>query len=199
MLATNDAPQDSLVLPNLKQSLRLTRVSQKWGGFERRLSKLQRHRQKGSPSATLFLKLFEEYDFKRDWNDGFARLNRIAQQEPNTGTLKQVSEALTVLAMMYEDGIGIPKDESKTVELYKRASDMGNDVAQCSLGVIYSRGRVLEKVKILLPLYLCKIIEISIRDLFLFGRSLTFDPLGWVQGVWTVQKICDARQPCGVA
>lgn len=111
------------------------------------MSKLQRHRQKGSPSATLFLKLFEEYDFKRDWNDAFARLNRIAQQEPNAVTLKQVSEALTVLAMMYEDGIGIPKDESKTVELYRRASDMGNDVAQCSLGVIYSRGRVLEKVR----------------------------------------------------
>ena len=135
------------------------------------MSKLQRHRQKGSPSATLFLKLFEEYDFKRDWNDAFARLNRIAQQEPNAGTLRQVSEALTVLAMMYEDGIGIPKDESTTVELYKRASDMGNDVAQCSLGVIYSRGRVLEKVRIFY-----RFIVVVVFTLYsgIFGGSLSF-------------------------
>lgn len=58
----------------------------------------------------------------------------------------EISEAMTVLAMLYEDGIGVPKDEKKTLRLYHEAANRGHHVAQCALGVIYSLGRLVPKV-----------------------------------------------------
>ena len=46
------------------------------------------------------------------------------------------------LAVMYMEGIGgLSKDESKAVELYKRAANLGHAAAAYTAGVMYEHGR----------------------------------------------------------
>jgi TPR repeat protein len=45
------------------------------------------------------------------------------------------------VAMMYEQGIGVTKDEKKAVYWYNKAAMQGNSAAQFNLGVLYENGR----------------------------------------------------------
>lgn len=45
------------------------------------------------------------------------------------------------LAMMYEQGIGLGKDEKEAVVWYRKAAEQGNSNAQFNLGVLYENGR----------------------------------------------------------
>lgn len=42
------------------------------------------------------------------------------------------------LAYMYENGIGVPKNEAKALELYQQAADQGHSAAQNNLDVMSS-------------------------------------------------------------
>lgn len=57
--------------------------------------------------------------------DNIAKLQREAQEGD--------SDAQYNLAYMYENGLGVPKDESKALELYRQAADKGNPDAQTNL------------------------------------------------------------------
>ena len=41
---------------------------------------------------------------------------------------------------LYENGIGVKKNEKEAVRLYRIGADIGADVAQCSLGNCYDFG-----------------------------------------------------------
>jgi TPR repeat protein len=49
------------------------------------------------------------------------------------------------LGVMYANGKGVPKDESKAVEWYRKAADQGLAGAQNNLGVMYADGRGVSK------------------------------------------------------
>ncbi len=48
------------------------------------------------------------------------------------------------VALMYEQGIGVEKDEKKAVEWYGKSAAQGNSAAQFNLGVMYENGRGTE-------------------------------------------------------
>jgi TPR repeat protein len=45
------------------------------------------------------------------------------------------------VALMFEKGIGVEKDEKQAVEWYRKAALQGNGAAQFNLGVLYENGR----------------------------------------------------------
>lgn len=45
------------------------------------------------------------------------------------------------LALMYEQGIGVAKDEKEARTWYRKAAELGNSNAQFNLGVLYENGR----------------------------------------------------------
>jgi len=45
------------------------------------------------------------------------------------------------VALMYEKGIGVTKDEKQAVVWYRKSADQGNSNAQYNLGVLYEKGR----------------------------------------------------------
>ncbi len=49
--------------------------------------------------------------------------------------------ALTDLGFMYANGHGVPRDEAKAVELYRRAAELGLPLAQFNLGYTYLHGQ----------------------------------------------------------
>ncbi len=51
------------------------------------------------------------------------------------------AEAQFELARAYEDGKGLPQDDAKAVEWFRRSAEQGNAQAQNSLGVMYALGR----------------------------------------------------------
>ncbi len=48
------------------------------------------------------------------------------------------------LALMYEQGMGVAKDEKEAVVWYRKSADLGNANAQFNLGVLYENGRGTE-------------------------------------------------------
>ncbi len=60
--------------------------------------------------------------------DKIAQLQREAQEgDP---------DAQYELAYLYENGLGVPKNESKALELYQQAADQGHPAAQANLDAI---------------------------------------------------------------
>jgi TPR repeat protein len=53
------------------------------------------------------------------------------------------AEAQYNLARMYDEGLGVPKDDVEAVNWYRKAADQGLVQAQGRLGVMYRRGRGL--------------------------------------------------------
>jgi TPR repeat protein len=54
-------------------------------------------------------------------------------------------KGLTYLAIAYETGDGVPKDEAKAARLYRQASDVGDAQATLNLGAMYYEGRGVAK------------------------------------------------------
>jgi len=51
------------------------------------------------------------------------------------------ASALTNLALQYEEGEGVPKNEAEAARLYRQAADLGNRQAILNLGGLYHDGR----------------------------------------------------------
>ncbi|MFC7336211.1 tetratricopeptide repeat protein [Haloferula chungangensis] len=45
------------------------------------------------------------------------------------------------VALMFEQGIGVEKDEKEAVSWYRKSAEQGNPLAQFNLGVLYENGR----------------------------------------------------------
>ena len=54
-------------------------------------------------------------------------------------------EAQVDLASIYANGVGVPKDEAKAVEWYRKAAGQGCAVAQRKLGIMYEEGTGVDK------------------------------------------------------
>ena len=55
------------------------------------------------------------------------------------------AEAQFGLGVMYDNGIGVPKDEVEAVKWYRKAAERGNANAQYNLGVMYDNGTGVPK------------------------------------------------------
>jgi TPR repeat protein len=60
--------------------------------------------------------------------DKIAQLQREAQEGD--------SDAQYELAYLYENGLGVPKDEIRALDLYRQAADQGHPAAQANLDAI---------------------------------------------------------------
>jgi len=65
----------------------------------------------------------------------------IVQAYANQGD----KEALYILALRHEIGLGIPKDPEKSIKLYRMAAEQGNTDGQYKLGVIFLSGKDVKK------------------------------------------------------
>ncbi len=50
-------------------------------------------------------------------------------------------DAQNNLGIMYDYGQGVPQDDAKAVEWYRKAAEQGNAGAQYNLGVMYGKGQ----------------------------------------------------------
>ena len=48
--------------------------------------------------------------------------------------------AMSMLAQMYRDGIGVKQSDKKTIKFYKKAAKRGHATAQYNLGIFYEKG-----------------------------------------------------------
>ena len=55
------------------------------------------------------------------------------------------ASAQTNLGFMYENGLGVPKDDAEAVRLYRLAADQGDAYAQSNLGNMYRQGEGVPK------------------------------------------------------
>jgi uncharacterized protein len=70
----------------------------------------------------------------------------VGLSDASISTLQQRADAGDAqaqfeLARAYEDGKGLPQDDTKAVEWFRKSADQGNAQAQNSLGVMYALGR----------------------------------------------------------
>jgi len=72
-----------------------------------------------------------------DYQTAYAEFLRLAQ----TGD----SNAETALGILYDDGHGIPKDQSVAAMWYRKAAEKGNPQAQLNLGIHYEQGQGVEQ------------------------------------------------------
>lgn len=65
----------------------------------------------------------------------------LAVSEFRTAAEKGEADCQFNLALMYEQGIGMAKDEKQAVVWYRKSAEQGNSNAQFNLGVLYENGR----------------------------------------------------------
>ena len=65
----------------------------------------------------------------------------LAYQEFLAAAKEGHADAQFNVAMMYEQGIGVGKDEQEAVAWYGESAEQGNSAAQFNLGVLYENGR----------------------------------------------------------
>ena len=65
----------------------------------------------------------------------------LAYQEFLAAAREGHADAQFNVAMMYEQGIGVGKDEQEAVAWYGESAEQGNSAAQFNLGVLYENGR----------------------------------------------------------
>jgi TPR repeat protein len=65
----------------------------------------------------------------------------LAAQEFRAAAEKGDADCQFNLALMYEKGMGIAKDEKEAVVWYRKSAEQGNSNAQFNLGVLYENGR----------------------------------------------------------
>ena len=66
---------------------------------------------------------------------------QLAAKEFRACAEKSDADCQFNLALMYEQGMGIPKDEKEAVFWYRKSAELGNSNAQFNLGVLYENGR----------------------------------------------------------
>lgn len=65
----------------------------------------------------------------------------LAYKEFRAGADKGDTDCQYNVALMYEQGIGVAKDEKEAVVWYRKSAEKGNSNAQFNLGVLYENGR----------------------------------------------------------
>ncbi|WP_423929269.1 tetratricopeptide repeat protein, partial [Dokdonella sp.] len=65
----------------------------------------------------------------------------MAAKEFRAGADKGDSDCQFNLGLMYEQGMGIAKNEKEAAYWYQKAGELGNANAQFNLGVLYENGR----------------------------------------------------------
>lgn len=66
---------------------------------------------------------------------------QLAYKEFRAGADKGEADCQFNVALMFEKGIGVTKDEKEAVVWYRKSAEQGNSHAQFNLGVLYEHGR----------------------------------------------------------
>ena len=78
-------------------------------------------------------------------NEGIAAYEagnpQLAAKEFRAAAEKGDADCQYNLALMYEQGMGVTKDEKEAVVWYRKSAEQGNSNAQFNLGVLYENGR----------------------------------------------------------
>ena len=73
-----------------------------------------------------------------DWDDGFAAVERgdyaTAIQEWRPLAEQGDADAQTLIGMMYNEGLGVPKNDAEAVKWFHKAAEQGIAQAQFNLG-----------------------------------------------------------------
>jgi TPR repeat protein len=92
------------------------------------------------------------------------------------------------LGWAYENGTGVAKDEAKAVELYKKAAELGNDIAMVNLGWAYARGNGITKDVVTAFEWYKKAVELgnpkgmyNLGVMYEYGRGVTKDEIKAVE------------------
>lgn len=84
-------------------------------------------------------------DNNKNFNEGVAAYEAnnlpLAYQKFLLGAKEGHVNSQFNLALMYENGIGVKKNEKEALAWYTKASTAGNSAAQYNLGVLYENGR----------------------------------------------------------
>jgi TPR repeat protein len=56
-------------------------------------------------------------------------------------------DAQVELAMIYEEGVKVPKDDGKAFEWWSKAAEMNVDIAQYNVGLMYDQGKSVPQNK----------------------------------------------------
>src|ERR1700761_6215645 len=69
----------------------------------------------------------------------YATVRRLVQPLANAGNAK----AQNYLGLLYDDGLGVPRDDEQSVVWYRRAAEQGNAAAEYNIGRLYDNGHGL--------------------------------------------------------
>ena len=69
------------------------------------------------------------------------------------------AEAQYMLGLMYNDGMGVPKDDAEAANWYRKAAEQGDAGAQYNLGMMYAHGEGVSKDPVEATLWLRKAAE----------------------------------------
>lgn len=76
---------------------------------------------------------------------GFYLLQKAADQGS--------SEAMIGLGILYDDGLGVKRNDAEAVKWYKKAAELGNADAITNLGIMYENGEGVKDYKKAADLY----------------------------------------------
>ncbi len=95
-------------------------------------------------AAVFFLSNLSQAGLQEDVAAYEAGNVQLALKEFRTAAEKGESDSQYNLALMYERGIGVGKDEKEVLVWYRKSADLGNSNAQFNLGVMYENGHGCE-------------------------------------------------------
>lgn len=92
-----------------------------------------------------------------------------------SGRVARGRERPVNLAIAYDEGQGVPKDEAQAVVWYRRAAEQGHASAQFSLGLMYAEGRGVAKdlVQAFMWYGLAAAGGVTVRDRDTLARQMT--------------------------
>lgn len=93
----------------------------------------------GAPARADFMKALAAYDAGR-YRVAYSEWLHLAEQGD--------AAAQVALAGLYEEGLGVPRDDRRAAHWYRIAANNGHVIAQLNIGDFYSRGRGVARDRI---------------------------------------------------
>jgi len=98
-----------------------------------------------SALCSIFFGTLMSFSARADFDKGIAAYQAndlpLAYKEFRESADKGHADSQFNVALMFEKGIGVKKDEKKAVSWYEKSAQQGNSAAQFNLGVLYENGR----------------------------------------------------------
>ncbi len=103
---------------------------------------------------------------KGDYKTAFAKYYKLAKEGS--------ADAQGSLAVMYQDGKGVPQSYTEAVKWYRKSAEQGDASSQQSLGAMYEDGRGVEKSYIYAHMWY-NLAATNNRDLHMYRDALEME------------------------